>query len=50
MASEFRVMNEDGTYVVQRTDGGGIWEKVAWTDDIKAAKELVNKYRELEKK
>lgn len=47
MASEYRVMNIDGTYVVQRKDGYGVWEKVAWTNDIKAAKELVNKYRQL---
>lgn len=47
MAAEYRVMNEDGTFVVQKNNGGG-WEPIAWTDDIKLAKEIVHKYRSVD--
>ena len=48
MAAEYRVMNKDGTFVVQKKDGWDVWEDVAWTNDIQAAKELVRKYRGLD--
>ena len=47
MASEFRVMNQNGTYVVQEDKGDGIWEEIAFTNDINSAKELVHNYRRL---
>jgi len=46
MASEYRVMNLDGVFVVQKRDGGE-WEEVNRAYDINAAKEMVRSYRRL---
>lgn len=47
MASEFRVMNKNGTFTVQEDKGDGEWEEIAFTNDIHSAKELVRNYRKL---
>lgn len=46
---KYRVMNDNGTYVVERCEAGDTWEPVAWTNDIKVAKSQVRKFRELDK-
>ena len=47
MASEYRVMNQNGSFAIQENKGDGIWETLTTVDDINSAKELVRSYRKL---
>ena len=48
MKKDYRVMNDNGTYVVEECLAGDQWAEIARTNEIAMARELIRKYRRLD--